>query len=982
MWRLFFFEYMRYLSAFFLLFIVLFQSAAQEQVKRGTLEGVVMAADSGELLQTATLQLLALPDTVYKAGVASDIHGAFTIVAPEASYILRVSYVGYHTTDKVVKVEAKKRINVGKIMLKPDAVMLKGAEVTAEVPPITISEDTTVYNTAAFRVPAGSMLEELIKKYPGVEVADDGTIKVNGKTVSRILMKGKDFFGTDKDMALKNIPVDVVDRVKFYDKKSDFSRVTGIDDGEEETVLDLQMKRGVNEGLFANADLGYGTKDRYTAKAMGNYFTESQRYTLILSANNINDRGMSGGGRGGGLNNAKQSGFNFATDTEKWETGGNVRFNYNNSDSRSYTSSETFMSGGAKNRFSNSNRTAFGRNANFSGNFRIEWKPDTMTSLVFLPSFSYTESDSWSRSQSATFDEDPFNYTSYPKDMFGEVSTELESIALNRNGNESLGLNRSHNANAMIMLNRRLQKPGRNITFRGNVSYSKSENNSYSTNKVVYYRETLMGGSTDQKRYSSTPNKNWSYALRGSYTEPLIKNLFLQLNYNFNHSYQNSDRSTYVFDGLAAYDLQMSRDYNKPILPEDFEKYYDRDQSRFSEYRNMSHEAQIMFRYVTSKMNLNAGISWLPQQSEMDYKYLKIDTVVKRTVHNISPNVRMRYRWSKTTSLNVRYRGRSSQPSMTDLLDITDDSNPLYITKGNPGLKPSFSHNVNADFTTNNPDKQRTISANLRFALTTNSIERRVEYNELTGGSISTPDNINGNWNAGGEFVYSSALPKNKKYTYSSSTTLGYRHNVGYISVSGQKGSSRNTTETTDVGERLNASYRSDYFDLSLDGRVLYSHSSYSMRPEDNMDTWNFSYGPSTTVRLPWQNVQFSTNLSMSSRRGYSDPQFNTNELLWNAQVSMSFLEKNALTISFRMYDILHQQSNVSRAISATSRSDSEDNSIYSYCMFHLVYKFDQMGGSDKNERGKSAAWGYGGERPFGPPAGGFRGGYGGGRPF
>lgn len=968
---------MKYISTFFLFLFIAFSVVAQEQPKRGTLEGVVAAADSGELLQTATLQLLSLPDTLYKAGVASDIHGAFTVVAPADTYILRVSYVGYITTDKVVKVEPPKRVNVGKILLKPDAVMLKGAEVSAEVPPITVSEDTTVYNTAAFRVPAGSMLEELIKKYPGVEVSDDGTIKVNGKTVSRILMKGKDFFGNDKDMALKNIPVDVVDRVKFYDKKSDFSRVTGIDDGEEETVLDLQMRKGVEEGLFANADLGYGSKDRYTAKAMGNYFTDTQRYTLILSANNTNDRGMSGGGRGGGLVNAKQAGFNFATDTEKWETGGNIRLNHNNSDSRSYTSSETFMSGDAKNRFSNSNRTGFGRNTNFGGNFRIEWKPDTMTSLIFLPSFSYTENDSWSRSQSATFDEDPFSYISYTKDMFGEVPTELESIALNSNKNESLGLSKSHSANAMIMFNRRLEKPGRNITFRTNLSYSKSESESYSTNKVHYYRTTSQGGRDDQKRYSTTPNKNWSYALRGSYTEPVMKNTFLQFNYNFNYSYQNSDRSTYVFDDIPEYDLQLSHDYNKPILPEDFEKYYDKDQSRFSVYRNMNHEAQIMVRYVTSNVNLNAGISWLPQQSEMEYKYLGIDTVVKRTVHNISPNVRFRYRWSKTTSLNLRYRGRSSQPSMTDLLDVTDDSNPLYITKGTPGLKPSFSHNLNADFKTNNPDKQRNISANIRFGLTTNSIERKVEYNEATGGSISTPDNINGNWNAGGEFVYSSALPKNKKYTYSTSTTLGYRHNVGYISMSGEKSSVRNTTETTDVGERLNASYRSDYFDFSLDGRVLYSHSSYSMRPEDNMDTWNFSYGPSTTVRLPWQNVQFSTNLSMSSRRGYSDPQFNTNELLWNAQVSMSFLKKNALTISFRMYDILHEQSNVSRSISAISRSDSEDNSIYSYCMFHLIYKFDQMGGS-KSEGGKGA-FGYGGERPSGPPLRGFGGGYGGG---
>lgn len=963
-----------------LLLLALGVSAQENKVKKGTLSGEVRSSESGEPLLTASLQLLALPDTIYKTGAASDMHGAFSLVAPASTYILRVSYVGYIPVDKKVTVVEGKNINIGRVELQPDAVLLKGAVVTAEVPPITVSEDTTVFNTAAFRVPAGSMLEELIKKYPGVEISDDGTIKVNGKTVSRILMKGKDFFGTDKDMALKNIPADVVDKVKFYDKQSDFTRVTGIDDGEEETVLDLQMKKGAEEGFFSNVDLGYGTKDRYSAKGMANYFTETERYSLILSANNTNDRGMSGFGRGGGLNNAKMGGFNFATDTEKWETGGNVRFNHTNSDSRSYTSSETFMSGNAKNQYSNRNNTSLRHRWGVNADFRIEWKPDTLTSLIFRPAVSYSKNDSWSRSMSATFDENPFDHVDvYPKNLFGEVLPELETIAINNNRSESLGLSDSKSANASLQFNRRLQKPGRNVTFRANASYSKSESENYSINKVKYYRSTSGQGNDDRKRFSTTPSKNWSYALRGSYTEPLMKNLFLQLNYNFNYSYQESDRSTYVFDELDSYQMELSRHYGKPLLPEDYEQYFDKDQSRYSAYRNMRHETQLMLRYITSKANLSAGVSWMPQQSEMDYKYLGIDTKLKRTVHNVSPNVRFRYRWSKTTNLNLRYRGSSSQPSMTDLLDITDDSNPLNITKGNPGLKPSFSHNMNADFTTNNPDKQRTISANLRFNLTTNSIERKVTYDENTGATTSQPDNINGNWNVNGGFNFSSALPVNKKYTYSSSTTLGYRHNIGYISTSGVKGSVRNTAETTDVGENLSASYRSDYFDFSLNGRMLYSHSTYSMRPENNMDTWNFSYGPSTTVRVPWQNLQFSTNFSVSSRRGYSDPQFNTNELLWNAQVSMSFLKKNALTCSFRIYDILHEQSNVSRSISAISRSDSEDNSIYSYCMFHVVYKFDQMGGSHGGDRRGR----YDGEHRMGPPPvgfGGFGGGFGGGR--
>jgi hypothetical protein len=271
--------------------------------------------------------------------------------------------------------------------------VLKEALVTADVPPVTMAEDTMVYNSAAYRVPAGSMLEELLKKYPGVEVADDGTIKVNGKTVNRILMKGKDFFGTDKNMALKNIPAEVVDKVKFYDKDSDFKRVTGIDDGEEETVLDLQMKKGAEQGWFGNTDLAYGTHERYSAKNTTSRFTDKSQMSLILSANNIGDRGFRGGG-GSGLVASKMGGFNFATTSDKLETGGNLRFNHRDTDSKSYTSSENFMTAGNSNQYSTSNNSSFSRSSNINADFRLEWKPDSLTSIIFRPSLSYSTSDS------------------------------------------------------------------------------------------------------------------------------------------------------------------------------------------------------------------------------------------------------------------------------------------------------------------------------------------------------------------------------------------------------------------------------------------------------------------------------------------------------------------------------------------------------------------------------------------------------------
>ncbi len=973
-----------------LLFIILlFTLSLSAQNRNGTLSGVVVEGNDDKPLQSAMLQLFTLPDSVFKAGVASDSEGKFFITAPPAKYLLRVSFVGCVTQERNVAIAKGKNTDCDTIKLVSDDILLENAIVTAEVPPVVASEDTLVYNTAAFRVPEGSMLEELIKKYPGVEITEDGTIKINGKTVNRILMKGKDFFGTDKDVALKNISVDAVDKVKFYDKKSDFTRMTGIDDGEEETVLDLQMKKGVNDGFFSNSDAGGGTdyvsRFLYRLRNTTSYYNDNAQYTLVLSANNVGDQGFSdgrgrgfGSGGGNGISTPKLAGFNFAYENEKIEIGGNVRGNHVSNDVRNWTSTETFMPQVGRNQFSNSRSVNLNRRLNINGNFRFEWNPDTLTKIILTPSVSYSNSDSRNQSFSATFNENPFDYEKgYDKEQFGEVEgfEELENIAVNDNANNSLGMSESLSFNARLQANRRLGKQGRNITFRGNFSYSDSRSENFSVNDVNYFQQGVTGD-RHQKRYSTTPGKNWSYDFRLSYTEPLLKNLFLQLNYTFSNSYSNNDRSTYSFDDLLDYVMEINPDFTRPVLPVDYIDYLDNDLSRYSTYRTQKHEAGIMFRYVTSNMNLNAGVSIIPQHTELDYKYMGKDTLFARRVYPVSPNIRFRYKWSKQTTLNIRYRGSVSQPSMTDLIDIEDDSNPLNITKGNPGLKPSFSQNVNAFFNTFNSDAQRGINVFAGFGNTFNSITRKAEYDEKTGATTTTPENINGNWNVNGGFVFNSAIPANTKFTYSTFTDARYSNNVSYISMKGVQGSVKSVAKTVNASERLTFNYRADNFDVSLSGFFSYSHSKSTAQPEDKMNVFNYSYGPSVNYNLPWWNIKLSTNISMSSRRGYSDPNANTDELLWNAQVSASFLPKNALTVSFQVFDILQQQSNISRIVDALYRRDTETNAMYSYCMLNLSYKFNKTDGSD-SKKGKGARE-YGmppagmpmGAPPAGPPRG------------
>ena len=659
-------------------------------------------------------------------------------------------------------------------------------------------------------------------------------------------------------------------------------------------------------------------------------------------------------------------------------------------DVKSWTSTETFMPQLGRNQFSNSRSGNLNGSTRINANFRLEWKPDTLTNIILTPTVSYSNSDSWSESLSATFNANPFDYDKeYEKEAYGNVSEELENVAINKNDNETLTMGENLSFSTRLQVNRSLRKKGRNITFRGNFSYADSKNENFSVNRIEYF-QLGAGNNTAQKRYSTTPGNNWSYNASLSYTEPILKNLFLQISYSYDYSYNNSDRSTYNFDDWAEDILEISPDFTRPILPAVLPAADER-LSRYSTYRTQKHDVGVMFRYVTSAMNLNAGFDWLPQYTELDYKHQNIDDVFTRKVLNyVSPNIRFRYKWSKQTTLNIRYRGTTSQPSMTDLIDIVDDSNPLQITKGNPNLLPSFSNNISAFFNTYNVDAQRGINVFLSYSNTINAITRKAEYNELTGATTTTPENINGNWRANAGFVFNSAIPANTKFTYSTHTDANYSNNVSYISMYGINGSVKSIAKTIGVSERLMANYRTDNWDVSLNGFFRYSHSKSTAQPEDKMNVFNFSYGPSFNYNLPWWNIKLSTNLSMSSRRGYSDPNANTDELIWNAQASASFLPKNALTVSLQLFDILQQQSNISRVVEALYRRDSESNAIYSYFMLNLSYKFNNTGDSD-SKKGKGAReYGMpeGMTPPQGPPPAGFTPpagpppGMGGGRPF
>ena len=1010
-----------------------------------SLTGRVTDADTNEPLARATTQLYRIGrDTTFVGGTYSDAQGRFSFnTNGTGSYLLRISFLGYKTTEQRVTLTAGHTQTLGKIELKPDAMQLDEAVVTANLPKMIIKDDTVVYNADAYRVPEGSVIEALVEALPGAKIDDDGKISINGKDVKRFKMDGSDFMTGNNDAVMKNLPSYVIDQVKAYDEKSDLSRLTGIDDGNDDFVLEFVTKRSARKGLQANPDVGYGTDGRYGIRLTAMKPFGDVRYTFMGNANNVNDRNFSGrGGRGRGNGQGQRETKTAALDISyekqnKLKLSGRVTWNHGNADNWSRTGSESFVrtTGGA---FSNSISQSYSRNNSWTGNMNLQWTINPMTTLSFRPDISFSTNDSRSFSTSASFNANPFDYVTDPLSEAGLRTLDDDSLVVNSRVNKSLSYGDNKNINTQLQLYRRLGTNGRNIALSANFSYRDGNNQNASLSAVHLYQQKNRQGndSTYQtNRYTVSANDNLSYSLGITYTEPLLtfksptansqeptangqrqrgpfgrgnqprgfgqQGLFLQLNYRYSYNYQKNDPATYDFpdysDAAFAEVLQDYRDWTALFgyLDNPFESYLSTSLSRYSERTEYSHTIDVQLRYVREKINMNAGVSILPQRSHFIQQYLgyPVDTV--RTVTNISPTLNLRYRFNQQTNLQVQFRGQTQQPNITQLLDIYDDTNPLNITMGNPGLKPAFNSNLRVNFQMMRqptiitdslgfqvPKQQRnwSFNSNAGWQITTNSIGNIVTYNETTGGRISRPENINGNWNANFGMGFTIGLDTLNRWDITGSINASYSHRVGYVNLNRTAVPDRNVTHTYNVNPSISLSFRNKWLSFSLNGRTTYARTDNQLQASNNLTTWNFSYGGNTKITFPWGS-NLSTDLHMFSKRGYADESLNTNELLWNAQLSHSFLRSKALTVMIQWYDILHEQTNFSRTVNANGWRDQEVNAITSYAMLHVSYRMNFFGGRNGGGGfgGRGGRRGFGGDGPGGFGGGGFGGGFGGG---
>ena len=928
-----------------------------------------------------TVQLLK-SDSTYVTGAASAEDGTFKITVPEdGKYILRLTNIGYSNVYRNITMADGKDVALGKINMATDAVMLKEVVAKGMAQKLVVKEDTFIYNAAAYRTPEGSVVEELVKRLPGAQVDENGKIKINGKEVTKIKVDGKEFMNGDSQTALKNLPTSIIEKVRAYDEKSDMARMTGVDDGEENMILDFGIKPGMNKGFLGNADLAIGTKDRYAARLMAGVMKDNSRLMAFGNANNTNDRGFGGrGGRGGGANglqSSKMVGLNYNYEIkDKIILDLNGRWNHTDTDASSTKVEQSYVDKS----FSNSRSGEMGRTNNFNFGGRFEWHPDTLTTIQIRPSYTITNNDSYSNSLSAKFAKDPYLYDAdidpLDAEMMEKISNNYPEDSIRVNRVNRLGLNDRESTQFSLQgtISRKLSKRGNSITVQGRYNKSTNENRSLSANTTELFRlQDIYGNDSAyfKNRYNTAPTDNATYQISASYTERLSQYSFLVFRYMYQHNDRENCRETYEFSGLG----RSFTDGRKPSYNgfDDFiggyrmSDYYDDELSRSTKYNNNTQEFELTWRRTTKAYNLNLGALYQPQTQHLLYDYLGKHFDEKRSVSNFSPTLDFRYKFTNRKTLRLNYRASTSQPDMEDMLPITDDSDPMNIKVGNPDLKPSFTQRASLRYNNYVQSHFSSIMAFVNYSNTNNSITNMVYTDPNTGARRSTAQNIDGNWNISSALMYNTAIDTVGLWNFNTFTNVRYNNNVSYVQP--DKTSSeivKNYNRSTSLSENLGISYRNSWLEVELNGGLTYNISKNKLMPDRDRNTWDFQYGTDITATAPW-GTAISTSAHMSSRRNYANAEANTNEFIWNAQISQSLLKGKPLTFSLQFYDILHNKSSFSFSENAFARTESWNNSINSYVMLHVIYRFNAFGG--KNARG-----GFGG--PGGP---GGRGGFGGG---
>lgn len=913
----------------------------------GNIFGRVVDSEKEPLIQ-ASVKLLAAKDSAYVKGGATNEQGRFRINnVKSGKYILQATYVGYEPTYKNITVGAD-NLRVGEIVMNESSIMLKETTVIGVKTPIKVMEDTVEYNADTYKTQPNAVVEDLLKRMSGVEVSSDGKITAHGKEVTKILVDGKEFFSDDPTVASKNLPANMIDKLQVIDRKSDLARLTGVDDGEDETVINLTVKKGMKNGWFGTVDAGYGTDNRYKGIFNVNRFWNDNQITFLGNFNNVNEMGFADGGGnfrrfGGnnGINTSQAFGVNFNVgNKEIFRVGGDVM--YSHSDRYNEQSTERQYLYTDITSLANMDKLSRDNGHNIRASFRVQWNPDSSNTFEFRPNFRASFNDSWSKETSAT------NTIGQGYNL-DQTSQNL----VNSNGT-------SYNFGGSLVYNHKFKsRPGRSFSVQGRYQFSNVSEfeRTLSINRNTYtYADSIDEDILDYAQYAD--NHTWNNMAQGriTWTEPLgnVKNgHFLTFAYRAQYRWNNADKYTYsapetVLNSIVANYL-TDDSYSYKDLERLFYGYnFEENDSLTNIFRNeyFNQDIRVGYKKVSKAYTLDAGLSLVPTMQKSHNISNPDKDIPESWVWNLAPFVRYRLKMSKSRSLNVNYMGRSSQPSMAQIQPVPDYSDPMNVVMGNPDLKPTFAHNVNVRFQDFNMEAQRSIMLMGFVRYNQNSIVSKTSFDPNTGGRITEYTNENGVWNARLMNMISMPL-RNKAFSFSNHLFGFYSATVGY------NNSERNRSGSFMIGESFSFAWRPDYFEFEL--RPSYNfqivRNSVQKSSDRNVHTYGGTFN--ATYNAPF-GLSINSEVTYSGTQGYSEG-YDTDQWLWNASIGYSFLKGRAATISLKAFDILHEKENIRRNVTANYIDDTRYNTLTRYFMLNFTYKFNTFGAGeqpkDRNER-------------------------------
>jgi len=691
---------------FIALFLLTISIASFAQSKT-TVSGVVRDSTTNAPLDFATVVIASKAGV--SAGYAStNSDGSFEIKNITAGeWQLTITFVGYHTLTKTIRVSGETQ-NIGTLKLREDLVRLQEVVVTAIGNAMIVKKDTIEYNASSYRVAEGAMLEDLVKKLPGTEVDSDGKITVNGEEIKKVMIDGKVFFADDPQVATKNLPANMIEKVQVVNRRSDQARFTGIDDGEEETVLNLTIRPGMKNGWFGNVMAGGGYEDKYQGGGMVANIKDDRQISILASGNNTNNRGfndiagsMMQQGRGGGgggtqmrFGGGSSGGASMNVGGTRMSIGGNGLMTswlggvnaYNEFGKNKqvkatgnyfYNGTETKLdqSRYRQNIFDNDSLSFYNQTTNSVSRTQghrvsgeVEWTLNENSSFVFKPTINYGI---------GSFDEKS-NY-----------ATTLDNLLDTVNNGHSIasGDNTSISFNGDILFRHKFKTQGRTFTANFVFGYSDNTLDGYNYSKTRFFEFGIPVDSIIDQQYT-TASRSYSTNTRLTYTEPLGNNYYLEMAYRVRTNYSTSDKET----------------FNKDI----FGNYNDLDDLYTNHYQNLfvNQQAELSLRSVREKYNWTVGVTAQPSYIRSEGRG---EEAFSRNSLNFSPNGNFTYNFSNTKMFRADYRGRTNEPTISQLQPVPDNSNPLLERLGNPNLDPAFTHNLRLSYRNTNPQSFRTI---------------------------------------------------------------------------------------------------------------------------------------------------------------------------------------------------------------------------------------------------------------------------------